>query len=299
MARRQPVVVGKAMTFLSRLLAASVLLALPVSAHAWGYKGHEVIAGIARFYLTPAARAKVDALLATDTDTLTKPDMLSRATWADVYRGAGHRETAEWHFVDIELDHPDLAAACFAFPPAGGPASAGPAEDCVVNKVDEFEAELSDPATRQLERVLALKYLLHFVGDLHQPLHAADNHDKGGNCVRLALGGPRTVNLHSYWDTVVVDALGDDPQQIADRLRAAISASDKAQWEKGDPRSWAMESFAAAKTAYSLNPPAGCDPNAAPVAVPVGYDAAARQVATVQLERAGVRLAALLNRALP
>lgn len=290
--------IDEAMPFVSRLLLVSLLLVAPVSAGAWGYKGHQIVAAIARGYLTPGARAKVDALLAADTDPLTKPDMLSRATWADVYRSAGHRETAEWHFVDIERDHPNLAAACFNFPQPGGPAAAGPPEDCVVNKVNEFEAELANPATPLPERVLALKYLLHFVGDLHQPLHAADNHDKGGNCVRLALGGPRTVNLHSYWDTVLVDTLGDDPQQIADRLRSAVSASDKARWEKGDPRSWAMESFSAAKTAYRLNPPAGCDPNSAPVAVPPGYDAAARQVVAGQLERAGIRLAALLNRAL-
>ena len=278
--------------------AAALLLVVPQPARAWGFKGHEAIAAIARAYLTPQARARIDALLAADTDTLTKPDMLSRATWADVWRGAGHKETAEWHFADVELDRPDLAAACFNYPPAGGPASAGPAEDCVVNKVNEFEAELADPATPQPEKILALKYLLHFVGDLHQPLHASDNHDKGGNCVRLALGGPRTVNLHSYWDTVVVDALGDDPQQIADRLRATITPAEKAAWEKGDPRSWALESFQAAKTAYSLHSPAGCDPNAAPVELPSGYDKAARDVAAVQLERAGVRLALLLNRAL-
>jgi hypothetical protein len=282
----------------SRLLIAFLILALPVSAHAWGYKGHEVVAAIARFYLTPSARSKVDAILASDGDKLTAPDMLGRATWADAWRSAGHRETAEWHFADVELDHPDLGAACFDFTAAAGQASAGPAQDCVVNKVNQFEAELANPRTPQPERVLALKYLLHFVGDLHQPLHASDNHDKGGNCVRLALGGPRTVNLHSYWDTVIVDTLGDDPQQIADRLRSTISPTEKAQWEKGDPRAWALESFQAAKTAYSLNSPAGCDPNSAPVSVSAGYERAAKLVAVRQLERAGVRLALLLNRAL-
>lgn len=264
---------------------------------AWGFKGHEVIAAIARAYLTPQARARADALLAADTDALTKPDMLSRATWADVWRNA-HRETSEWHFADVELDRPDLNAACFNSPPAGGPASAGPAEDCVVNKVYEFEAELADPKTPQPERILAFKYLLHFVGDLHQPLHASDNHDKGGNCVRLALGGPRTVNLHSYWDTAVVDALGDDPQQIADSLRATITPAEKASWEQGDAKSWALETFQAARTAYSLHSPPGCNPNAAPVDLPPGYEKVARDAASIQLERAGVRLALLLNRAL-
>ena len=78
--------------------------ALPGPALAWGYEDHEIVAAIARARLTPAVRAKVDAILAGDADTLTAPDMLSRATWADAWRGAGHRETAQWHFVDLELD---------------------------------------------------------------------------------------------------------------------------------------------------------------------------------------------------
>ena len=211
------------------LLFAFAAVALsPGTALAWGSEGHEIIADIARAYLTPQARAQVDAMLAADTDTLTAPDMASRATWADAYRGAGHRETASWHFTDIELDTPDLNAACFGFPPAGDPASAGPAQDCAVDKVEEFEKELADPMTPQPERTLALVYLLHFIGDLHQPLHSSDNHDRGGNCVHISLGGTRTTNLHSYWDTTVVQALGSDPQMVADELRAEITPAEKA-----------------------------------------------------------------------
>ena len=92
------------------LFAAAVLacLALPAPAVAWGNEGHETIALIARSYLTSDVRAKVNAILAADTDTLTAPNMASRATWADAWRSAGHRETASWHFVDIELAAPDL-----------------------------------------------------------------------------------------------------------------------------------------------------------------------------------------------
>ena len=157
------------------------LLLAPSPAFAWGYEGHEIIATIARAELTPAVRAKVDAILAGDPDTLTGPDMVSRATWADAWRSAGHRETAQWHFVDTELDGPDLKAACFGYPAARNPASAGPATDCVVDKIREFTSELASPTTVPAERLLALKYLLHFVGDVHQPLHASDNHDRGGN----------------------------------------------------------------------------------------------------------------------
>jgi hypothetical protein len=274
-------------------------LGLPAPALAWGNEGHEIIAAIAQGYLTPAARAKVDALLAADHDALTPPDMLSRSTWADAWRAAGHRETAQWHFVDIELDHPDVKAACFGFPAPDHPASAGPAQDCVIDRVNAFAAELADPSTPQAERILALKYVLHFVGDLHQPLHAADNHDRGGNCVRVSLGGARTINLHSYWDTTVVSTLGADPTAVAAKLRAEITPAQATAWRQGTPRAWTMEAHeVAAKVAYWPGAPAGCDPDAAPVSLPAGYDARAKRAAALQLQKAGVRLAEVLNRAL-
>ena len=258
-----------------------------------------MIADIARDLLTPAVRAKLDALLAADTDPLTAHDMSAEATWADAYRGAGHRETAQWHFVDIELAKPDLTSACFGFPSAGGLASTGPAQDCVIDKVEEFEAELHAQSTPAPERLLALKFLLHFVGDLHQPLHASDNQDRGGNCVRVALGGSRTTNLHSYWDTTVVQALGADPQSVATALEAQITSADRSTWEQGDPRTWAIESFSMAQTvAYTAYSQPGCDSDAAPITLPPSYPARAQAAAALQLKRAGVRLALELNRAL-
>jgi hypothetical protein len=280
-------------------VVAAALGAMPHAAFAWGAEGHQLIAGIARGYLTAQARQQVDAMLAADTDTLTPHDMASQATWADRYRGAGHPETASWHFVDIELDKPDLAAACFGFPPPASPASAGPQDDCVVDKVEEFQAELANPATAPAERLLALKYLLHFIGDIHQPLHASDNHDRGGNCVRLAFGGPRTTNLHSYWDTTVVTALGSDPQVVARQLAAKITPAQKSAWEQGAPRAWAQESYTVARqSVYTFGSPPGCARDQAPVGLPPGYDRAAQAAAAIQLERAGVRLALVLNRAL-
>src|SRR5580704_12831000 len=100
-------------------------LSFPVGAFAWGVEGHEIIAAIARNYLTPEVRGKVDQLLAADQDTLTSHDMLSESVWADRYR-TGHPETSEWHFVDIELEQPDLKTACFGFPLSDPLASQGP-----------------------------------------------------------------------------------------------------------------------------------------------------------------------------
>ncbi|RRN63491.1 S1/P1 nuclease [Caulobacter sp. 602-1] len=281
---------------LSALLAAAAVM--PTSALAWGREGHAVIAQIARGYLTPKAAAAVDAMLASDPDTLTPPDLGARASWADAWR-KDHRETTEWHFVDTELDQPDLAAACFGFPASATPASAGPEKDCVVGRIDAFARELADPKTDAAERLLALKFLLHFVGDLHQPLHAADNQDRGGNCVPLALGGPRTVNLHSYWDTVAVEAIDPDADRLARTLAAEITPAQRKVWEQGDARTWALESFAIAKASvYTVGSKPGCATDAAPVALPEGYGDTAKRVVAEQLKKAGVRLALELNRAL-
>jgi len=282
------------------LMASALMLAAAGPAAAWGDLGHEVTARIAYGRLTPAARARVDALLAADSDVLTAPDFASRATWADKYRNS-HRETAAWHFVDVEIDHPDLAAACYGFPVLGPGqlASAGPAQDCVVNKIVEFERELSNPATPPAERILALKFLIHFVGDLHQPLHASDHNDRGGNCIGLSPSPDgRDTNLHAYWDTGVVETLGGSADAIASTLKAQITPSLARTWSAGGPRAWVMESFQlATKDAYSLPSRPTCSDHGS-VALSAAYQAEARRDAAVQIQKAGVRMAALLNRAL-
>jgi len=279
------------------IAAASLAIASPAAA--WGDLGHEVTALIAYRHLTAAARAKVDALLASDTDTLTAPDFASRATWADKYRN-GHRETAAWHFVDIEIDHPDMASVCFGFLAlAPGPAaSQGPAQDCVVDKIEEFEAELASPATAPGERELALKFLIHFVGDLHQPLHASDHDDRGGNCIGLDPSPDGYArNLHAYWDTTVVEALGSSANDIASRLDGEITPAMAREWSRGDARDWALESFRLGQSdTYRLSSKPTCDQHGA-VALSASYQAMAQHDAQVQLERAGVRIALVLNRA--
>lgn len=285
---------------LRALIARSLLAGLFLSvapAFGWGDVGHEVIALIAYRHLTPAARATLDGLLSQDDDSLTAPDVASRATWADRYRNA-HRETAPWHFVDIELDAPDVGTACFGFPPLahGEPASAGPRRDCVVNKLDEFVAELKDPATPAPERLLALKFVLHFAGDMHQPLHAADHHDRGANCIRIA--SPRLTNLHAYWDVDTVTQLGGSPRAIADSLDRQITPELMHTWTQGSTRSWALEAHELARRdAYALPDLPGCRARRT-VGLSPAYRERALEDTALQLKRAGVRLAAILNGAL-
>jgi len=266
--------------------------------------GHKVTARIAYRHLTAPARAALDSLLAADTDTLTPADFASRATWADKYRES-HRETAAWHFVDIEIDDPDLDRACYGFPALlmHQAASEGPAQDCIVNKIDEFSAELQSAATPPAERLLALKYVIHFVGDLHQPLHAADHHDRGGNCIGLAppAGGRspgRMRNLHAYWDVAVVDSLGKSAARIADKLDARLTIEELNDWTQGTTRSWAMESFdVARRDTYALPSLPTCQAGS-DVTLPAAYLAQAQKDAAVQLLKAAIRIAGILNHAL-
>jgi hypothetical protein len=289
---------GKSMRKIASLLFVMAALA-SFRAEAWGDLGHRVTALIAYRHLTAPVRVALDLMLASDPDVLTRPDFASRATWADKYRSE-HRDTAAWHYVNIEIDYPDLADACFGYPALAAAqwASQGPAQDCVVNKIEQFAAELHSPATPPAERLAALKFLIHFVGDLHQPLHAGDHHDRGGNCVRLA-GAPRLRenNLHAYWDVGVVAALGNSAEQIADKLDAGIKLDQLKAWTDGNPRSWAMESFEIARRdAYAL--PSLADCQSSPIDLSPAYEAQAQKDAATQLLKAAIRIAGLLNGAL-
>jgi len=276
--------------------------ATPQPALAWGDEGHEIVALVAQAFLDPDVRSKVNGLLATDTDSLTQHDIASEATWADKFRDSnrnGSREkTHLWHFVDIEISNPNLDRACFERPqiPAGTVASNGPAQDCVVDKVEEFAAELSFPTTDPEERIIALKFLLHFVGDLHQPLHSSDDNDRGGNDKRVMAPGLKAGNLHHFWDTEFVDQLGIDARSIASDLIGHISKAQEQDWSQGTPADWAQEAFKIARDdAYGQLP----QPNARQsYLLTDDYISMATQDVGVQLSKAGVRLAFILNKAL-
>jgi hypothetical protein len=285
--------------FSMAMLALNVAVSTP--AFAWGDKGHEVTALVAQAYLTPAALKKVNALLSADTDTLTPHDIASAATWADKYRDMNidnaRQRTGRWHFANIETKAPSLDAACFHFPalPQGKTAAEGQANDCVVDKIEEFAAELSNKDTSLAEQIVALKYLLHFTGDLHQPLHASDENDRGGNDKKVVANGFASSNLHHFWDVSLVAELGPNATSIASDLIGHISKAQAAAWAKGTPRDWALETFEVSKaSAYGGLP----EPDMQGVYhLTDDYVSTSTRVAAMQLSKAGVRIAFLLNEA--
>jgi hypothetical protein len=166
----------------------------------------------------------------------------------------------------------------------------------VVDKIEQFAAELANPATDHDEQVVALKFLLHFVGDLHQPLHSSDDNDRGGNDKKVSANGFKAGNLHHYWDTEFVDRLETDPKSIASDLIGHISTAQEKEWQAGKPSDWAKESFQVAKAdTYGLLP----EPSSrGSYRLSDEYVTTATDDVARQLSRAGVRLAFVLNKAL-
>lgn len=244
----------------------------PSMSFAWGDEGHRIVALVAAKILStdsPETLQKLNSILATDSPTAwpganvsVGHDIASEAIWADLLRensGKGKEVTELWHFVDIDYDKPDLDKPCFGHPTLSDTdvASQKPVQDCVIDKIDQFENELKNPQTSAAEKLLALKFVLHFVGDIHQPLHAAtrtdpdvQHEDFGGNCVGILHGAARDPErLHSYWDTtLVVAALGKDENQAAVSLMSLVTPDSKQQWSKGTPEEWAQESYRLAKS---------------------------------------------------
>jgi hypothetical protein len=239
---------------------------------AWGPEGHSLVARIAHAQLTPAARARVDEILGPDTT------MVSIASWADEVRRS-RADTAPWHYIDIPIDQPhlDMARDC-------------PKGDCVIAKIEDFRKALNDPAIAPAQLREDLMFLIHFIGDMHQPLHCSDNKDKGGNDVHVEFFGKPT-NLHSVWDSGLLGRMGSQ-----DRLygRLLTESTDHAKkWSKGTVEDWAEEAHKAAqKTVYGRLPKV-----AAGTPVPIGatYEKKADPLIREQIEKAGARLAMVLN----
>jgi nuclease S1 len=240
---------------------------------AWGPEGHRVVAVIAQMNLTPRARAQVNALLGPYNS------LGAISSWADDTR-VDFPDTAPWHFIDIPLQANtiDMATEC-------------PHSECVIAQVERFDRMLKDPHSSDADRRMALKFLVHFVGDLHQPLHCEDDHDKGGNLVQVTFFG-RPMNLHSVWDSGILRQIKPYGNQLAEELDQRITPAERKKWEQGTVEDWALESHRLAREVAYKDLPRGPDPE-----LGQAYLDAAIPVVETQLEKAGIRLANMLNQA--
>ena len=252
-------------------------LLLPGNAFAWGYTGHRIIAEIAEQFLEPETAHKIRELLAIENVTT----LAEVSTWADQIR-VQRPETAPWHYVNIPV-HPASDETSGYDGRRDCPNGA-----CVVAKIQQFKRVVADRQASGRERLEALKFVVHFVGDVHQPLHASNDHDRGGNDVTVTFMGRRT-NLHAVWDSGIIEpAVRGDEHGYAVRLTRNITQAELSQWSQGEPISWANESHDVATSAvYSELQHAA--------ALPESYEGQALPIVNKQLQRAGVRLAKVLN----
>jgi len=260
----------------------------------WGPLGHRTVGAIADRLLTPAARGAVAQLLAADLDRFGEPSgrttLESVSVWADEIRGTTADEP-RWHYDDIPIcGNASRQEYC-------------PGGQCNSAQLERLSAVLADRMADPRARNEALKWIVHLVGDLHQPLHAADNGDAGGNRVAVALAGVHTrgrESLHRVWDGELARlALGvrgrqqPPPDIAALALQARPLAATAGQ---GTPRSWASESNKLARNvAYHY---AGFACGGVPQGIVVldrNYQRAAESIVRERLLLAGGRLAVLLN----
>jgi hypothetical protein len=309
------------------LLLLAVFPLLSISALGWGCEGHQMVALIARAHLTPAASKAVDQLLrdnpidpALSRFCTDRPSdlMADAATWADDARTI--EKTADWHFIDIPVAVPadsanEQTAMKWCRPAAGGKPG------CIVSAMEYEWATLRDTSQPGPERARALRYMIHFVGDLSQPLHASDNRDRGGNCTEIRFfSQEKPENLHAIWDYKIIAR--DLERNKATQAQYAKSIDERFSrnwpaWGKSkiDILSWTWDSHTLGSTVTyaDIQPPipiaspdagvadqAACNAERASVAalhitIDDEYVNRALPVIREQLAKAGYRLAGLLN----
>jgi hypothetical protein len=275
---------------LSRLYLFVLIFLIMPTAHAWGPEGHAIVADIAENNLTAVAQTKIQALLALEGHQ----NLDDISSWADQIRTD---DTAAWHFVDIPLP-----ASQYRYDRDCDQ------DKCVVAMIVHFANQLNDPGQDKQTHLEALKWLVHFVGDIHQPLHAANDDDHGGNDVKLTFFGKQT-NLHRIWDSAIIEKalnlhLGPHytfdhnmVKSAAKSLESQITADEHSKWMQAEilqnisttTAQWAEESHAHALLAYDQLPE-DFNRNWSKT-----YENVTWPVVQTRLQKAGLRLAELLN----
>lgn len=259
----------------------------PAPSLAWSRQGHQIVGELAQAELSPAAQREVAALLAGEP----VPTLAGVSTWADEIRAesrkGGHalgERSSRWHYVNFQR-----GLGCDYVP-----ARECPDGNCVIGAINAQRAILADRARPLAERRDALKFLVHFVGDVHQPMHAGYADDRGGNNHQLnyrGKGAPKGegTQLHGVWDYWLVQSAGLDNAAYVQRLLQSPLPQDGARDSDNPPAEWALESCRVNRTegVYPERRRIGDD-----------YLDRFRPVAEVRLRQAGARLAALLNAAL-
>jgi hypothetical protein len=266
---------------LSAAVVALILLT-PSILFGWGREGHEIVASLAQTRLTENAKNGIRSLIG-------DASLASISNWPDDVR-PDRDETYNWHFVDIPKDASGFSDErdCF-LPNSSHKGSATDHHNCVVDRIELFKKVLSDSNASRNDRIEALKFLVHFVGDVHQPFHAIGEAAGGNGIAVTEFGstqcGRRPCNLHGAWDTGLIEHTGMGRDAYVAHLEKLIS--DEHLTASGSPEDWANESHGYAQVALL--------PDGAQVGE--GYYQKEIIVVDERLALAGLRLAAILNEA--
>jgi hypothetical protein len=273
--------------FLALFLAAS-------PAAAWWEYGHYTVARIAERQVQDSTRRAIQRLIARsallETPTCPIRNIADASYWPDCVKGLGDRFSyaSPWHYQNVDICKPfDLKAPC-----RDG--------NCVSAQIDRNAKLLADKTLPARERVMALAFLIHFVGDLHMPLHAGDKGDLGGNRFRASYGVIKGRNLHSIWDGYLADRGISDPPGNAAGILTGFSPDQLTAMSAGTTEDWSRDGWEAARQfAYGAVMADPCGP--VPATEPVIDEATTRRLVPVirqQVAKGGVRLARLLDEAL-
>jgi hypothetical protein len=264
------------------LLAALILGSFCNYALAWGDTAHEVICEVAFRLAKPATQVEIRRLINSD-PAATFPDFSEACVFPD-----HPRIRASEHFLNLARDSAGLSSDQCPLAPK-----------CVLTAISSDQKILASKSATDADRLLALKSLGHWVGDIHQPLHVSFGDDRGGNTISVS-GCAR--NLHAVWDNCLVDyAVGRDVVKAASNMMATITPDMLNQWTSSTPRDWANESFAIAKaptTRYCVMHGPSCEPTNESMTITTEYLESNKPVVREQLQKAAVRLARLLDTAL-
>lgn len=249
------------------LLAAGIAILAPAPALAWGKTGHRIVATIADGYLSGRAHAGIRLILGEES-------LAEASTWPDEMRSDPdpwwQKAAGPFHYVTL----PDGGAYADAHAPREGDA---------VTALKEFAAVVRDPSVSLERRRLALRFIVHIVADLHQPLHAGNGRDKGGNAVKVRFMGEET-NLHAVWDSGLIDQEQLSFTEYSRWLERRIASDELIGWWQAAPAMWIAESIALHPQVY----PVGSE-------LSYRYVFDSKPIVERRLQQGGVRLAAYLE----
>ena len=237
----------------------------------WGFVGHKTIATIAQNHLTEKAKSAVK-------DLLGDQSMADVASWADQVRSQPEFQyTGPWHYLEFTLgmNYQDFSKHVLALD-----------SNNVYGAIIKFEGQLRSDTTSRPQRVIALKYLIHFISDCHQPMHLSKAEDKGGNLVTVSFAGQDT-NLHGLWDSGLINHQGLTFDQMAKDYDTATPEQIR-QWQGDNELQWVFESYQISSKIYA-------DVEAKHNNIDEDYYKANIPVVQQRVEMAGIRLAGVLN----